>query len=208
MKQIILTTVIVLGLATCYAQKGSVLVYGSLGGGHSTTTDFGQGPSSTSWNANPAIGYQLSNHITLGLQGQYNAFKSYAPNGEVDNKSRTMSIGAFGRYTANLGSIFFAYLQTNAGYVSIDQEEFQIPGFTAYKSNGYSVSLFPAIGAKVYRNWAVNLNIGGVNYSNTKSADNVHKQTGINYNLGDGVNIGISKNFACHKKAVPKGKDE
>lgn len=182
------------GLCNVYAQKGSVLVFGNVSG--NTTQNIDPANRNRGFNVlvNAGVGYQLSKHITLGPQGGYMASTSKTL-GPVIGPTRTysyeMGIGAFGRYTAYISPAIFAYLQADAGYNQSGTKGAITPRTGA--------NLFPGVGAFVYRHWAVNLTVGGVNYRRLSA--NGSTQSSVNFDLGNRFQFGISKNLVRHEKA-------
>jgi hypothetical protein len=175
-------------MVTSYAQKNSVLVYGSVNLDAGKTTNSGIEQNYKSFYFSPGIGYQISDHSTVGMQGLV-----YGGSSGFETR---WTAGVFYRYTEYLTPIFFVYLQGNASY---DDQ-----GTSAKQTKGFLINAVPALGAMVYKGWAINLNMGGIGYRNTKTNDGLEKTQGVFLNFGSGATIGFSKNFGGHKKVVAK----
>ncbi|XZF13023.1 porin family protein [Chitinophagaceae bacterium MMS25-I14] len=197
MKKLLLSLVAVASIATANAQQGSILVYGNVGINSTKNTDKSN---DLQWNINPGVGYQFTQHITAGLEG------GYWSNGHKDDggkwaSTKDFSIGAFGRYTQNLGQIFSVYGQLGAGY---QNEHQSADGKKVDQSdiNGFYARFVPAVGVNVYHGFALNFSFGGIDFSSMKSTvSGSNARTDFGLTFGQQVNIGISKNFggAHHK---------
>lgn len=195
MKRTILIMATTCGLCTAYGQKGSVLVFGNVTGNTGRNTDPANANRTFNLLVNAGIGYQLSKHITVGPQGGYMAATSKTTRpttGPVRTYSYDMGVGAFGRYTAYISPAIFAYLQADAGYNQAGTK-----GVTPAPRMG--ADLFAGVGAFVYRHWAININVGGINYRRYSSGGVTQSST--NFDLGSRFQFGISKNFVRHGKA-------
>ncbi len=203
------------------AQKNTILVLGNVGI-NTDNTDYGSKAStlsrnSTSWNVNPGVGYQFSNHFTLGLQGGYMANKTStkdkwtpAPPSSftTDTKWREWQVGVFGRYTMPLGGIFSMWTQLDLSYVS-GKETYDSVGVLpsgaprAFEKsdeyNGFQAMLVPALAINVYHGLALNFGIGGIGYRTISYDKAPTTQNGFMFTFGQQVNVGISKNFGCRK---------
>lgn len=196
MKKFILTILAAAGtIMAAEAQPGSILVYGNVGI-QSTKND--DKSNDMSWNINPGVGYQLNNHWTIGLAGGYGSDAS-KPDGGKWSGTKNWQIGAFGRYTQSLGSIFSVFGQLDAGYKN---EHASADGKTVDNSNinGFYAQLTPAIAINVYKTLALNFNVGGLGYSSMKSeVSGANATNQFKLNFGQTLQIGLSKNFGGHK---------
>ena len=190
MRQIILTAAAVCCMVTSYAQKNSVLLFGGAGINTGEQVDNGIATTGSSWSAMPGLGYQISDHVTFGAQAMFYHY----------GQSRISNVGAFGRYTAYLTPVFFAYLQINAQH----QSNYNTNGKPDNNTQGYGINIVPGIGAFVYRGWAVNFQVAGISYQDISTEDKLHRTRGIGLNLGNIMSFGFSKNFGGHKKVVAK----
>jgi hypothetical protein len=222
MKKLFLALLAMASLTAANAQKGTVLTYGDI---TFATSKDQVGPSSTYatrntlFGINPGVGYQLSNHSTLGVQGGFNVdrtLNTYAiptatgtKNVDFENRNTTWGVGAFYRYTQPLGNVFFLFTQVNAGYISTTFSNDSLGGTGVVtndtKFNGFAASIFPAIGVNVCKGMALNFSTGGIAFATMKGdlADAINpRTTAFGFTFGRQINIGISRNLGgcCHKK--------
>lgn len=195
MKQILLSLLAACTMAPAFAQtktwcdlpnaarKGGMLYYGSLGG--FTVNNVGSRQSSVFINS--GLGYLLTDHLTLGVQGGLSHFRVKAQGpGEASNSG--YEAGAFARYTAYLAPKIFIFGQADAGYTNV------LNGFNA---GGLELNIHPGAGVFIGRNWALNVN-----------ADLFSLRTGPNqgttafFNFGQGYRFGVSKNFGGRHKVA------
>lgn len=200
MKKLLLALLAIGGFASANAQKNTWLLYGNAS--YSTSTvDYGSFDyKSTAWGVNPGIGYQFSNHMTIGLQGGYNSMRTPTADGLNREINKDWSVGAFWRYTHYVGNIFFIYNQMELSYIAGSVQTEGLSNKSTY--DGITGAWYPAIGAFVYKGLAMNFNIGGVgfaSYSGNPASVNSPDMTGSNFAItfGRTVNIGISKNIGC-----------
>ena len=189
MKKIILASLFVTGLiASANAQKGSVLVYGTVG--LNTAESKPSGVKTSSFSLMPGIGYQFSNNWTLGLAGGVSSSKFET--GGLENKSSGYAVGPFIRYTKVLTGPFAFFTQLDAQYMSSTDKP---AGGGESESTGFQLGLTPAIGINVYKGLALNFSFGSLNYATEKVKGTSIKNSGFGLNFGSQANIGISKNF-------------
>jgi len=202
MKRSLLTAIItVLSLSHVFAQKGTWLWYGNLGGSHAAVDAGLVDGVKTSFSTTDGIGYQFSDHWHVGLQGSYH----YAESEHYDSagatatvKTPSWSYGIFVRYST--GKRVYGYLQLDAGWAGSRQ---RINDVETGKSDGFGAGLTPAVGVNVYHGWCINLNLGGISY-NSSNPNNV-TTTSLVYNIGQTFVFGISKIFGhgVNKPAAP-----
>jgi len=115
------------------AQKGSILVGGSVGIGTAKSPSTPNDSKQTQFNFNPTIGYQFDDNWTAGITGtvQTNKFTNSL---NVDSKSSTIGAGPFVRYSKTLSNIFSVYGQLEGV-------------FGSSKSNGTKVNSFSTVNA-------------------------------------------------------------
>ena len=204
MKKLLLALLAVGGFASANAQKNTVLLYGNAGYA-SSTVDYGFASyRSQSWGVNPGIGYQFSNHMTIGLQGGYNNMRT--PAGDATNSTtlnKDWSVGGFWRYTHYVGNIFFIYNQMQLSYVAGSVETEGINNRTNY--SGVTGSWFPAIGAFVHKGLALNFNMGGVGFASVNGDASSINNPAVSRNdfaitMGRQINMGVSLNIGCKSK--------
>jgi hypothetical protein len=202
MKKLLLALLAVGGFASANAQKDSWLIYGNAGYATSTVDYGAYDYRTTAWGINPGVGYQFSNHMTIGLQGGYNNMRTPASDGINTEINKDWSVGGFWRYTHYVGNIFFIYNQMELSYM---QGSVQTEGLNNKSSyNGITGAWFPAIGAFVYKGLALNFNIGGIgfaSYNGNNASVNSPDVNGSSFAItfGRTVNLGISKNITCRK---------
>lgn len=203
MKQLLITVLAACSLSATYAQKSSVLLFGNVSGANNDNSSEFSESKQRQFFLDAGVGYQISKHVTLGVQGGYHTTflrTSITTNGVLATSETSYSgldIGAFGRYTHYLGERFFVYVQGEAGYGVIGSDNTNLPA--SDPSASYVGNIFPAVGCFIYKGWALNLNIGtvGFRYSNEDGV----KNSRFYYNLGNSVIIGVSKNFTKRTKA-------
>ena len=192
-KAIVLLALSLVSIAN--AQKGSVLVMGSVGyiseqgDSHANDTD------RKAFSFNPKIGYQFTDNWTVGIESMISNDKYEANPNNYLIETNNYSIGSFVRYTEQLGEIFAFYTDLGAGYQnkkstnSSDSSTTQI-----LKGNGFYIGLQPQIRMKIKKIVDLNFGIGGITY-NSINYDNKTTYRGLNINLGQAYYFGISRNF-------------
>lgn len=207
MKQTFFQLVLLLAIGTAaHAQSGQLFIQGNFGQQYNSPAISNN--SLVFWGdyrdvqVNPMIGYQFSKHSAIGIQGGLRAMHY---NSNVDNNFKQWNAGLFYRYTQQLGNVFFVYGQAGLGYSSNKLRDDNVN----INSNSITLSLFPGIGAYIYKGWAIHANIGGIAIANSNaSTTSINTpflttiQNGLYSNLGDQVGIGISKTFSFKKKVV------
>lgn len=189
MKKIIFTTLLVTGLfAFANAQKGSVLLYGTVGFNSSESDPSGN--KASSFSLMPGIGYQFNNNWTVGLAGGVSTMKTEF--GLLENKLTGYAVGPFIRYTKTLTGPFAFFTQLDAQYMSTTNKP---AGGGEVKTTGFEVGITPAIGINVYKGLALNFSFGNLNYATEKTKGTQNKNSGFGFNFGSQAHIGISKNF-------------
>ena len=148
------------------AQKGSVLVMGSVGyiseQGDSQANDTDR----KAFSFNPKIGYQFTDNWTVGIESMISNDKYEANPNNYLIETNNYSIGSFVRYTEQLGEIFAFYTDLGAGYQnkkstnSSDSSTTQI-----LKGNGFYIGLQPQIRMKIKKIVDLNFGIGGITYN-------------------------------------------
>lgn len=196
MKKLLLSILAIGSFAAAEAQPGSILAFGNVG---ITTVKNTDKSNDVNWNVNPGIGYQFDKHWTVGLVGGYASQGSKPENGKWSS-TKDWNIGAFGRYTMPLGSIFAVYGQLEAGYQN-EHSSFDGKKVDNSNLNGFYAAFAPAIGVNVYKGFALNFGFGGLGFNTLKSeVSGSNAQSTFNLTFGQQVNIGISKNFGCGHK--------
>jgi hypothetical protein len=207
MKKLLLAFLAAGTMAAAHAQEGSILLYGNAGIlSNSNQESYPAGypaPPKTNnfnWNVTPGIGYQLDKNWTVGLNlsyGQVTTKSDSTGNNRLSQNS--YSVGVFGRYAHMFGDskIFCWYGQLNVGYAGEYYTEGSLPTFG--KAGGINVNLFPAVGANIGHQWALNFSVGGIGYQTLSgSGTNNATSSTFSFTLGQQANIGLSKNFGGH----------
>jgi len=197
MKKLILAFLTVGVIATANAQEPkSILLYGNL---NLNTVRDSVNYKTIVWNASFGVGYQLSQHWTVGgnISWGQNATKDTAG---IHSTFNSYSVGPFARYSQYLcgSEIFFWYAQSDVSYQGGYHTSEGNPA--DYKHTGVYADIYPAIGINVCRGLCLNFNIGGINYSTNKYTTDVNSKNQFNFSFGNQMNIGISKNFSSGHK--------
>ncbi|MFL9483314.1 hypothetical protein ACI6Q2_11100 [Chitinophagaceae bacterium LWZ2-11] len=202
MKKIVLSVLMIAGIAVAAnAQKGSILVYGNttLGSQGKTTVDGNEvHGSSTNFSLSPGVGYQFNDKWTVGVElGMGVATKS----------NPSYQAGAFLRYTQQINGTFSIYEQLGVGYLYKGEANGFSP-FGGLSGNDiatqgnkgiYAVVSLPSVFINVKNGFGVNLGFGNVGFTSLKS-DGQSSTSKFSFNFGNGVSIGISKNFGGNHK--------
>lgn len=228
MKKFILALLAVSTFATAEAQKNTILKYGNAGI-YRDQSDAGAGNESRTfnWHINPGVGYQFTDHITLGLQGGFwSNFDENrtSPSANQWNRNamenREWQLGIFYRYTHYFGNIFYVFGQLDLSYVSgqdvsenetrqVDFANNRIAETVIYNYdyyNGFMASYRPMIGMFIHDGFSLNFGFGDIAYRTTSY--DVPKSTGnptidqsfFAFRFGQQFNFGASLNIKCHKK--------
>ena len=183
MKKVVMSLVVsALTVASVYAQRNTVLVYGAVNAQSSKPVN---GTKVNSFNFSPAVGYQFNDNWTAGLALSSESSKTTTSLGDV--KSSAFAVGPFIRYAVPLSDIFAVYGQFNADVLS---------GKTGdVRTNGFRGTFFPAIGVNMKNGFALNFSFGGLSYASQKAKGASESATHFDINFGSGAGFGISKNF-------------
>jgi hypothetical protein len=180
MKKLMMSLLVsALTVAGVYAQKNTVLVYGSVG---TTSQKLADGSKTSTFNFSPAVGYQFNDNWTAGLTLSTQSMKW-----EDDSKTSTFGVGPFIRYAMPLSDIFAVYGQFNANVLSGKSGDI--------KSSGFGGTLFPAIGVNMKNGFALNFSFGGLSIASMKAKGASESASSFDFNFGSGAGFGISKNF-------------
>jgi len=165
-----------------YAQRNTLLVYGTVGAESQKVTATTK---ANSFNFSPAVGYQWTDHWTGGVSLALSSAKSTGEFGDV--KASGVAVGPFVRYAYPLSDIFAVYGQFNANVLS---------GKTAGISySGFGASFFPAVGVNLKNGFALNFSFGNLSFTSEKPKDSAKSLTDFKLGFGSGATFGISKNF-------------
>lgn len=183
MKKVLMSLLVfAMTVASVYAQKNTVLVYGSVeASSQKQTSD----TKTSRFSFSPAVGYQFTDNWTAGLTLSTQSWN--AKNAGVETKSSAFGVGPFIRYAYPLSDIFAVYGQFNADILS---------GKTGdVKTSGFRGTFFPAIGVNMENGFALNFNFGNLSFGTQKAKGASESTTDFNFGFGSGAGFGISKNF-------------
>ena len=169
------------------AQEGTVLVYGNVG--YNSTKPAGD-EATNSFSFNPGVGYQFDDNWTVG------ANLGLSSESQDGDKFTSFSAGPFVRYSESLSNTFAIYMQLQGGFVS---GKFETEDQADVKTNGFNAGLFPAVFINVNKSFGLNFSFGGINYETLKFEGASEGSSIFDFNFGQTINIGISKNFGCKK---------
>src|SRR5450631_835199 len=193
MKKIIFSVVLLTNLIIHgHAQQGSILLYGAVA--YSSITS-NQGGSSKASAFAPGIGYQFSHDWTAGVDF------SFAHLNDGTTSDNFLAVGPFLRYTKNISDLFSIYGQMDIHY---DHNSFGSSG--EMPQNGFDLKLFPAAFINLKKGFGLNFDFGGLEYQSLTQklpagfpgGPNVIVNT-FAFTFGEGITIGISKNFGGRK---------
>ncbi len=178
-------------LATCtgaFAQKGSILLYGNIGGDRSSTNGT---LNNSSFNFNPGIGYQFDDNFTGGLELNYRTMDM-----GTSSTNSAFTAGPFVRYTKMVTPLFSAFGQLGANFGTGTNKV----GTTSADYGITNIGFTPALSLHVKKGFCINFNIGTISMNSTKPNGGV-SSSNLVYNFGQAVGIGISKNFSSYSPA-------
>lgn len=202
-KSLLIAVLAFSGFAT--AQKGTILVAGSIGFSSEKTTMANDDESKNNlFYVAPKVGYQFHENWTVGISGGVGFSKDEdteitgLTDVTTETKTTYIQVGPFLRYSKNISEIFGFFTDLDLGYqsekTSFDSSMafFPIPDL---KGNGFYGQITPAIFINVKKNFGLNVSFGGLGFNSINYDNNGgdHSEFGINF--GQTVNIGISKNF-------------
>jgi hypothetical protein len=187
---------IVAALAICSfanAQKGTVLVGGSIGYASETRTLGNSEIKDNEFNFSPKVGYQFHDNWTVGGEASFGSSKT--KQGTNEDRFNTTKVGAFVRYTIPLNPTFAFFAEFGAGFQSEKDKTYTGPITTTAKGDGMYVGLTPALFIDMKKGFGLNFNIGGLGYSTINYDNNGPEYKNFDFNFGRTFNIGVSKNF-------------
>lgn len=178
------------------AQKGSVLVMGSIEYNSQNVSNSGTETKANTFGFAPKVGYQFHQNWTAGIEAGVGTTKREF--GNTENKINKFSLGGFLRYSKPLNQTFSAYADLGVGYQNEKQTNTIGNTSRINKGDGLYVGVTPAIFINVNKGFGLNFNIGGLGYNNLNfdgingDGDNVKN---FNFTFGKAFSVGISKNF-------------
>lgn len=200
------TSLLVAGLlltSVSFAQKGSVLVAGSLTfmDAKSTANTFNNENAQRSWTLGvlPQIGYQFANAWTAGVFGEYTHGEQHSSNPSSTNSGNYWALGPFLRYTRPITTWVSFYAEFHGEY----QDEGQsVNGAGTYgHAYGLTAAVLPALFFNIKNGFGINVNFGGLSYNYGHVAGLGNTGSVINLDFGSAAVIGISKNFGGRKNS-------
>ncbi|MCA1917870.1 MAG: porin family protein [Flavobacterium piscis] len=178
------------------AQKGSILVMGSIEYNSQNVSNAGSETKENYFGFSPKVGYQFHENWTAGIEAGVGSSKREFGNTEA--KVNDFSLGGFLRYSKPLNQTFSAYADLGVGYQSTKETNTVGPISGINKGDGFYIDVTPAIFINVNKGFGLNFNIGGLGYNtynfdgNTGNGDNVKN---FNFTFGKAFSVGISKIF-------------
>lgn len=175
------------------AQKGTVLVGGSIGYTSVNTSFSNSETKESTFNFSPKVGYQFHDNWTVGGEASFGSSKE--ERGAVESRLNTTSLGAFIRYTIPLNPTFSFFAELGTGFQSVKDKEYVGPLTSIDKGNGMYVGVTPALFIDMKKGFGLNFSIGGLRYDNVSYDNNGRDINTFDFNFGKAINIGVSKNF-------------
>lgn len=176
-------------------KAGDLLFYGigSYTNTHGSSTEkFGtannntfDNPRNLNWQVAPGIGFNVTDYITVGLEGYYSGSKTNIDRKTINpstfnpiadqRKTYDWGVGVFARSTMPLNRYFFVFGQFGAGYTT-GRESFryataQTGGATYMGDNNYKglqAYYMPGVGAMLTPSLGLTFSLGGVSYEYRK----------------------------------------
>ncbi|MFD1603733.1 outer membrane beta-barrel protein [Flavobacterium artemisiae] len=189
---------LIVAIAMCSyanAQKGSVLVMGSIDYNSQKTSYDAGDTTQNSFGFSPKVGYQFHENWTAGIEASAGSYK-YENYTSGVQKTTNFSVGGFVRYSKPLNETFSFYTDLGLGYLT-RKETRNYPLAPDYeeKGNGMYVNVTPALFINVHKGFGLNFNIGGLGYNALSFDNNEREDKNFSFTLGRSFSIGISKNF-------------
>ncbi|KAF2080772.1 hypothetical protein [Flavobacterium sharifuzzamanii] len=175
-------------LTTVRAQKGSLMLYGSLTYKDNNNTG-------SSFGANPiGVGYFFNDHVVAGMNFAFDQEKNAAGN-LTDSKHE---IGPFYSDSWNIGDHFAIIAQADAHYVW-GNTLMNTPG--SYSYNGYLGRIYPIVAVFLGHGWALKAKFCELSYENTtgNDANKTNNRTFVAGINGSTFGLGVSKNISLKK---------
>lgn len=180
------------------AQKGSILVMGSIEYDSQKVSNSGTEFKNSYFGFAPKVGYQFHQNWTAGIEAGVGTETTKFVN-NTERKDNNFSLGGFLRYSKPLNQTFSAYADLGVGYQSTKTTtEAGALTTTTNKGDGFYIGVTPAIFINVNKGFGLNFNIGGLGYNtlnydgNNGNGDNVKN---FAFTFGKAFSVGISKNF-------------
>ncbi|WP_166920902.1 outer membrane beta-barrel protein [Flavobacterium poyangense] len=176
------------------AQKGTVLVGGSIGYASETREFAGDERKESEFHFSPRVGYQFNDNWTVG--GEFTVASSKDDQGTTEYKTNSSKFGAFVRYSVPLSQTFSVFADLGAGFQNQTDKRIDNNGFSSKaKADGMYVGVTPALFINMKKGFGLNFSIGGLGYETLSYDNNGADVNKFYFNFGQTFNIGISKNF-------------
>ncbi|WP_160137294.1 outer membrane beta-barrel protein [Chryseobacterium sp. c4a] len=175
------------------AQKNTLLLGGNIGYSSDNTSISGEKSEVESFSFTPTVGYQFSDHWTVGLNSTITSGKRPMEQGTL--KENGFAIGPFVRYALPLSQTFAIYGDLGAGYQSMRDTYTIAATSSERKMNGFYTNFTPALFINFKNGFGLNFNIGGIRYGYLKEDGADVTNNKFNFSFGKEVGVGISKNF-------------
>jgi hypothetical protein len=191
-KMLVIVALAVVSFAN--AQKGTILVGGSIGfTSDKTEYQFGEEKTNT-FSFSPKVGYQFNDNWTVG--GEFTVESSKDENGAREIKDNGFKLGAFVRYSVPLSQTFSVFADMGAGIQNAKRTVYG-PGndYARAKADGMYVGVTPALFINMKKGFGLNFSIGGLGYETLDFDNNGGDNSSFYFNFGKTASIGISKNF-------------
>ncbi|RED26888.1 hypothetical protein BD847_0814 [Flavobacterium cutihirudinis] len=175
-------------LTTVHAQKGSLMLYGSLTYKDNNNTG-------SSFGANPiGVGYFFNDHVVAGMNYAFDREK----NGLGDLTDSKHEIGPFYSDSWNIGDHFAIIAQADAHYVW-GNTLMNTAG--SYSYNGYLGRIYPIVAVFLGHGWALKAKFCELSYENTtgNDANKTSNRTFVAGINGSTFGLGVSKNISLKK---------
>jgi opacity protein-like surface antigen len=195
------------------AQKGTILVQGSIGFSSEKNDNLGSENTFNTIDFSPKVGYQFTDNWTLGLDASIASAKEESTTFvgpfpfvvivNTEEKVTGFAVGPFARYTKPLNETFSVYADMGLGFQSAKTTRVTNDGLgepdsierSTFKGDGFYIGVTPAIFINVKNHFGLNVSIGGIRYETLNFDAPGGDNNRFDFNFGQTVNIGISKNF-------------
>ncbi|KIQ18002.1 outer membrane beta-barrel protein [Flavobacterium sp. MMLR14_040] len=190
-KMLVIVALAVVSFAN--AQKGTILVGGSIGYSSETRTLGNNEVKNNEFDFSPKVGYQFHESWTVGGEASFGSSKT--KQGVNEDRFNTTKLGAFLRYTMPLNPTFSFFAELGLGYQAEKDKTYAGPLTSTAKGDGMYVGVTPALFIDMKKGFGLNFNIGGLNYGTINYENNGPEYKNFDFNFGKTFNIGVSKNF-------------
>lgn len=173
MKKVILTVAAIFAFGFANAQEtteggfsnGDVFISGSVG--FSSTKTGNQ--KDNGFEIAPSVGFFVTNNIVLGGRLGYSSNKQENDQDgfDVETKSNSFQVGAFGRYYFTPASKFSFFGELGVDYVTT-KSEINVPVSEEYKVNGFAVQVAPGVSYFLNNRLALEATFGILGYATAK----------------------------------------